>query len=72
LNDPEYKGEPVDKKLKNGPLDERSCTDILCLIVFIVFWVLFGLMCAKFISQGDPSILAVPYDGSGKYYKYIM
>jgi len=27
----------INKDLKNGPVVERSCTDILCLIIFIFF-----------------------------------
>ena len=28
--------------LAKGPIDERGCTDILCCLVFVAFWVVFG------------------------------
>jgi hypothetical protein len=31
-----YEDDEVDKELENGPIDKRSCTDILCLIFFLV------------------------------------
>ena len=37
--DPFYKGEPTPKHLKHGPLDSRRCTDVFCLLVFVLFWV---------------------------------
>ena len=36
LMDPNYKGEDymIDIELRQGPLKNRRCTDILCLIIF--------------------------------------
>ena len=36
-DDNEYKGEPLDEELENGPMENRSCTDILCCLLFICF-----------------------------------
>ena len=43
LKDRKYKGEDyqADKKIRDGPLQERRCTDCLFLLVFIAF---LGLM----------------------------
>lgn len=35
--DPDYKGEKCDEKLRNGPIADRSCTDIICCLLFFVF-----------------------------------
>ncbi|XP_057666374.1 choline transporter-like 2 isoform X2 [Diorhabda carinulata] len=50
----------------NGPLSKRSCTDVLCFAIFIVFvaaWAGIGLYA---ILNGDPSTLLVPKDSSGR------
>ena len=36
--DPNYKGEPFDSSLANGPTDDRRCRDCLCLILYLAFW----------------------------------
>lgn len=41
-SDPSYEGPPSDPKLKDGPIADRSCTDIICCFVFIAFWVGMG------------------------------
>jgi len=39
LKDPDYKGEDytVNQELKDGPIKERKCTDIFCILLFILF-----------------------------------
>lgn len=46
LKDRSYKGEDyqADKKILEGPLQERRCTDCLFLIVFLAFLGLMGWM----------------------------
>ena len=64
---------------QEGPIKERSCTDIFCCILFIVFTGFCCFVTYFAISNGDPSILAKPYDpdynacGEGKNagYPYI-
>ncbi|KAJ8921441.1 hypothetical protein NQ315_003059 [Exocentrus adspersus] len=49
----------------NGPLKRRSCTDVICLLLFLVFvacWV--GIGAYAYIN-GDPATLLVPKDSSG-------
>ena len=38
----EEKGSERNKLLKNGPLENRGCTDILCCIIFLAFWGVMG------------------------------
>ena len=48
-------------------MERRGCTDILCCLVFIGFWVGIGFIAAIGFSQGNPAVLAKPFDGSGNY-----
>jgi nitrate reductase NapE component len=34
----------VDKQEHNGPLEKRSCTDVLCLLLFVAFIVVWGFV----------------------------
>ncbi|KAJ8977657.1 hypothetical protein NQ317_002459 [Molorchus minor] len=48
-----------------GPLKNRSCTDVICLFLFMVFvgcWAGIGIYAYK---NGDPSTLLVPKDSAG-------
>ncbi|XP_030745823.1 CTL-like protein 2 isoform X1 [Sitophilus oryzae] len=50
----------------DGPTKKRSCTDVICLLLFLVFlgcWVGLG---AWAIKKGDPSLLLVPTDSNGQ------
>ncbi|XP_028139866.1 choline transporter-like 2 isoform X3 [Diabrotica virgifera virgifera] len=50
----------------NGPLRKRSCTDILCLMIFLVFigaWIGIGIYA---YTNGNPSTLLVPRDTLGR------
>lgn len=59
------KGGPND--ISNGPVKQRGCTDILCLIVFILHW--FGFLAVTFIGMkdGNPTKLYKPRDFRGDY-----
>ncbi|XP_074034090.1 choline transporter-like 2 isoform X2 [Leptinotarsa decemlineata] len=49
-----------------GPLKRRSCTDVICLLFFLLFiatWIGIGLYA---IINGDPSTLLVPKDTRGQ------
>lgn len=65
--DETYHGEPIPYDPDfNGPLSKRSCTDVLCFAIFIVFvaaWAGIGLYA---ILNGDPSTLLVPKDSAGR------
>ncbi|XP_034234903.1 CTL-like protein 2 isoform X2 [Thrips palmi] len=49
-----------------GPRDRRSCTDILCLLLFIVFLVAWGAVGFFAYKFGDPSRILQPTDFSGQ------
>nr|CAD7197084.1 unnamed protein product [Timema douglasi] len=69
-------GEPVkyDPTFK-GPLNKRSCTDVICLGLFLVFvgaWIFVGCyvgdcQCSVLgFTRGDPSRLLLPTDSQGR------
>ena len=54
---------------KSGPQKDRSCTDLVCLVVFAVF---IGSLCVVMkmgFSKGDPYRLAYPYDYDRNYFQ---
>jgi len=63
--DPDYKGELTGKHLRDGPLNDRKCTDLLCLLVFGVFWVGMISIGITAISKGHPMDLTRVYDQNG-------
>ncbi len=64
--DPHYKGEPLDDRLENGPLEKKSCTDPLCCLLFIAFLVGMIAIAGYGISEGNPSLVGRGYDLDGK------
>ena len=51
--------------LRDGPLKERGCTDILCALIFFAFvgaMITLGIFGYK---NGDPDMILYPYDSSG-------
>ena len=67
-------------ELKNGPIADRGCTDILCCLIFMAFIVvLAGIMVYGF-SNGNPYNLITTFDYDGmkcgihsgyEEYKYV-
>lgn len=60
-------GEPVqyDPEFK-GPIKNRSCTDILCFLLFIAFLAGWGVVAGFAAFNGDPSRLLYPTDSLGR------
>lgn len=54
-------------KLINGPVDseERSCQDILCLLIWVVSMVIMFSIAGIGLKEGYPSRLLVAYDIDG-------
>ena len=54
-------------ELKNGPIQNRGCTDFLCCLLFIVFFAGFAGVHWYGIQNGDPYLLLTTwdYDGNG-------
>lgn len=64
-NDPDYKGEPMSEDLTSGIVQNRGCTDILFLILFVGFWVGMIIIASMAFKTGQPNRLASPYDTDG-------
>ena len=52
-------------KFGKGPIQNRSCTDVICCLVFIVAIVGFGAATAYGLSAGDPKKLLIGWDSDG-------
>ncbi|XP_042214681.1 choline transporter-like 2 isoform X3 [Homarus americanus] len=50
----------------SGPIKNRSCTDILCLLLFVAFLAGWGVVTGFAVIQGDPSRLLNPTDSMGR------
>lgn len=50
------------KELENGPISNRSCTDIPCCLIFIAFIVGFFVASGWGFQEGDPNKLALGWD----------
>lgn len=63
----QHKGEALkyDPEFR-GPIKGRSCTDILCLLLFLVFLVGWGVVAGFAATSGDPSRLLYPTDSFGR------
>lgn len=48
------------------PFDNRGCTDILCCIFFILFWIGFVIVTITGFTTGNPELIGRGYDVSGK------
>jgi solute carrier family 44 (choline transporter-like protein), member 2/4/5 len=60
--DPNYKGEPLNPQLADGPVMNRGCTDCLCCILFVAFigaWLAIGFYG---FAHGDPMLLTYPFN----------
>lgn len=57
----------MDPRVSNGPLEERSCTDVLFCLIFIAFLVGLGVISAFGYQNGQPQRLLAPLDADGKF-----
>ena len=69
IADPDYKGEDyaIDAAIEKGPLTDRRCTDIFCLIIFIIAIGVGGYIGIYAIENGDPDAIMAPMDADGKF-----
>jgi hypothetical protein len=56
-----------DSDCSSGPIQNRSCTDPQCCLLFVVHWVLFVLVAAMGFGGGNPERLVYPRDFQGNY-----
>jgi len=61
----------VPDELREGPVRERSCTDIACLLLFAAFWGLCLFFLFRGIKTGDMSKIARPFDSDGNACGYV-
>ena len=60
----EYKS-IVNEELRDGPVKNRRCTDILCCLIFTCFFIAMIAVGVYGFSNGDPGLVLYPYDSSG-------
>ena len=65
VQDVEFKGEPPSEELANGPIEKRKCTDILCCLIFVAFWVGFFIITIISLTEGHPETIGRGYDADG-------
>jgi len=62
----EFKGEPPGPELANGPVEHRSCRDMICCLVFLLFWCGFFAVTIYGLTKGNPESLGRGYDYDGR------
>src|SRR3990167_526536 len=60
-----------DPDLKNGPKIKRSCTDVICCMLFVAFVVVSGFVLIDSKQKGDLSRIGRPYDYDGRACGYV-
>lgn len=69
LADQDYKGDDynIDAELEKGPLGNRRCTDLLCLLIFLLSTCAMIYVGSYAVSHGDPDRIMTPYDATGAF-----
>ena len=57
----------MDDRVGDGPLEDRSCTDVLFCIIFLAFLVGFGVVSVFGYQNGQPQRLLAPLDADGRF-----
>jgi len=71
--EPGYKGKITSKNLKDGPLEARRCTDVFCVLIFVLFWVGAGMIAVNsYKSVDDVLSITYVYDQFGAPLKKIL
>lgn len=65
LKDKEKYKYEADPSLDNGPCQERGCTDIICCIIFIAFFIAWIVIFSYGVAKGNPGNLLTPFDENG-------
>lgn len=61
VDDKPMHGSPPRAELAKGPMEDRSCTDFLCFVLFVLASVLFYIILAIGFAQGHPERLSYAY-----------
>jgi len=78
--DADYKGELTGKHLRDGPLNDRKCTDLLCFLLFALFWIGMIAVGVTAITRGESLAFTRVYDRNGdacgvddaQHFPYLM
>uniref|UniRef100_A0A915K2S9 Choline transporter-like protein n=1 Tax=Romanomermis culicivorax TaxID=13658 RepID=A0A915K2S9_ROMCU len=54
------------KESLRGPIPDRTCTDVPCLVVFVICWIMWIIIGFMAVLWGDPRKLIYPTDSSGR------
>ena len=67
--DPNYKGGDyeIDTAIENGPLGNRRCTDIFCILIFIAALCGAGYTGYYAVQNGNPELITTPSDAQGNF-----
>lgn len=60
----DYKVKENYEELKNGPVDNRECRDILCCLLFIAASIVLGALFIYSVAEGKPEKLMTPFDSN--------
>jgi hypothetical protein len=68
LKDRTYKAEDYepDERLVKGALKERRCTDVLWLVLFLIYLLFMWWMVAIGYSEGNPELIRAPIQADGQ------
>ena len=69
MADPNYKGEDysIDVEIEKGPLGNRRCTDMFCILLFLISTGGIGFIAYFALQHGNPDLIMAPYDSTGAY-----
>lgn len=69
LADKDYKGDDyfINKEIEKGPLTNRRCTDIICLLIFAAAVGVSGYIGVYSLENGDPLRIMAPMDADGHF-----
>ena len=59
---PEKEKKPIDPRIMNGPIIERNCTDIICILMFMASFILMWWIAITGYALGKPERLVAAYD----------
>lgn len=62
----------TDAKYANGPVEDRSCTDIICCLIFVAFIGGIIYVTSVAFSKGEPVRLLAPYASDSNFRRLII
>lgn len=56
----------IPDELRHGPVQQRSCTDVICCLMFVAFLAFVVFVNVQSFAKSDVTKVARPYDVDGK------